>query len=164
MPYPLRIRIIRIWWRYQYSLILMILQPIGQIPVIMMELLRIHKVLLVFSLNWLTTYLLTKDRSRRFIIAPKRYFDFLLASKPECTNFIAYALSIASELDDTEPKIYNDAINSSDASCLIQRNRLSCNYHMACHNPFRLINKAQYSGHQLVGPPIVCWTSIRPLD
>lgn len=63
----------------------------------------------------LTNYQLNRDRSRRSIIPTKRYSNSLLVSKFKCINLITYALFVSSKIDDSEPKSFYDAMNSSNA-------------------------------------------------
>lgn len=64
----------------------------------------------------LIDYILGRDRSRRSIVTPQRYYNSLFASKYVCDDLNSYALFVVSELYYFEPKTFNYVINSSDAS------------------------------------------------
>lgn len=57
------------------------------------------------SSSKLNYYLLIRDRIRRSIATPKRYSNFLIASRIEHVDLIAYALYVASDIDDSKPKL-----------------------------------------------------------
>lgn len=51
-------------------------------------------------------YQLARDRQRRLIKPPQRYGHH--------ADLVAYALTVASEIDDDEPTSYKDAMNSNE--------------------------------------------------